>query len=108
MFDRLRCAWSAFRWAWKHFDPVQEKFMDWPRHIESWMVNRMSFQIGDFEYIRGKEPYDAKWGASNVIPNATEPFMLKKHVVDKEGRARYFNVIPEGYDPVVYKSSWED
>ena len=107
MFDRLKAAVSAFRHVWKHYNPKTP----WTDTFYAWQIHENGFKIGDFDYIKGrtyKRPEWDIWGEKNVLPNGIEPFMLKKHVVDKEGRARYFNVIPEGYDPVVYKSSWED
>ena len=93
LLRRFLWSWSAFKYAWNNVHPSNH----WTGGYYPWLRDNLEFKVGDFNYIKGNESYP-----KGILPNGIEPFMLKKLCTDKEGRVRYFDVVPEGYERVDY------
>lgn len=88
MLKRFLYALSCFRYAWSNYHPIRKV----PVTFENWMAQVTPFAVGDYGYIKGREPMVGK-----VLPDGIEPYMLKKRCVNAEGDVRYFDVVPQGW-----------
>ena len=92
LLRRFLWAFSAFKYAWRNIHPTNH----WASGYHVWVNHtNMDFKVGDFDYIRGREPMKGK-----VLPYGLEPFMLKKRCINANGDVRFFDAVPSGWNQV--------
>jgi hypothetical protein len=89
---RFLYAFKCFKYAWRDYHPKRS----WYGTYEHWILEDKSFRIETFDSMRRRSK-----GVSSIFYNPEDYSLLSKRCIDKDGRVRYFPVVPKGYDLAV-------
>lgn len=92
IIKRFIYAFKCFKYAWRDYHPKRS----WYGTYEHWNLEVNPFQIETFDSMRRRSK-----GVSSVFYEPEDYSLLLKHCIDKDGRVRYFPVVPKGYDLAV-------
>lgn len=87
MIKRFLYAFKCFKYAWMDYHPKRS----WYGTFENWILEENPFRIKKFDELNNIDKRIRFDAADNYT-------LLPKRCIDKDGRVRYFPVVPKGYD----------